>query len=516
MKTMNKRSTYPASSYPWLLLLLLGLTAGGCIYDAYPGEESAKAEEPVPVTIRLFTRFGGEEKRADTRGLSDVDEGQVNDAYIFFLRVSDNTVHSVVKGKDVTNTSTTEKTFTANLEVTGSAGQQFRCIVLANASSLLDKKSLKVYEGKTYGDIQQMLVSDPAYTSAPVLAAGGFVMWGEAKTLIVADRHPQKITVHMLRAVARLDIGVGINPVKWDGTDADNRVIPFKLKKVFIFKPNNACAFMPLAGAYDAEAQRVTLPSPAGGVVYTTRFEYDVQPAGATSLTAAIYLPEANVLHPEGGVPVATPQPGDLNHTKRCAIVVGGSYKGNADSYYRIDFRNGTVLADLLRNHRYQASITSVTGNGEATPEEAYESNRINISATVLGWNDWSQDVVFDGVDHVYVEKKSILLPGNAGLTGAIAVESNVDPAEWQMSLDGVNYPTATVISNADFEVAKPAVKEGGNLLIRTRNRLADGAQPKTAMLTVKIHRLRFTISIEQRPDTPEDWVDGGEFPKDF
>lgn len=511
---INKRKTRFAPPYLWLLLLF-SLTAGGCVYDHYPDEEVAKAEEPVPVTIRLVTRFGGEGKRADTRGLSDVDEGQVNDAYIFFLRTSDNKVHSVVKGKDVTNTSTTEKTFTANLEVTGSAGQEFRCIVLANAGSLLNGQNLNLYKEKTYEQIQGMLVSDPAYTSAPVLAAGGFVMWGEAESLIVADRHPQKITVRMIRAVARLDVGVGVSSDKWDGTDAAGHTIPFQLKKVFIFNPNDRCAFMPLAGAYDAGAQRVTLPSPAGAVTYATRFEYDVQPGGATSLTAAIYLPEANVLHPEGGVPVATPQPGDLNHTKRCAIVVGGSYKGNTDSYYRIDFRNETVLADLLRNHRYRVSITSVTGNGEATPEEAYESNRINISATVLGWNDWSQDVVFDGIDHVYVEKKNITLPGNAGLTGAIAVESNVDPAEWQMSLDGVNYSTATVISNADFEVAKPDVKKG-NLLIRTRTRLADGAQPKTAMLTVKIHRLRFTISIEQQPDTPEDWVDGGEFPKDF
>lgn len=499
---------------PWLLLLCL--MAGGCIYDSSPGgAEPPESDGPVPVTIRLVTRFGAGAKHASTRGLTETDEGKVDNVYVFFLRVSDNKVHSVVKGKDVTNTTVTQKTFTASLEVAGSAGQEFRCVVLANAGNLLDAQNLNLYKEKTYDQIRQMLVTDPAYASAPELAAGGFVMWGEADELVSATRRPQKVTVNMIRAMARVDIGVGVSPDKWDGKDATGTDIPFTLKKVFIFKPNDQCAFIPKAGAYDATAKRVTKPSPAGEVC-ADPFEYDVQPAGAspstpaTSLTATIYLPEADVRQGENA------QSGDLKHTERCAIVVGGSYRGHADSYYRIDFRNGpgTAIADLLRNHRYQASITSVSADGERTPEEAYKSKRVNISATVLGWNDWSQDVVFDGVDHVYVESKTILLPGNAGQTGAIGIESNVDPTEWQMSLDGVNFSTDVTISNADFDVAKPAAKKG-SLLIRTRNELADG-EAKSATLAIKINRLEFTISIEQRPDTPEDWVEGGEFPKDF
>lgn len=526
MKTINRirisaPPCLPACLWPWLRqwswLLLLCFVASGCIYDNYPGEEEApEPDGPVPVTIRLVTRFGPEGKRAVTRGLTETDEGQVDNVYVFFLRVSDDKVHSVVKGKDVTNTSVTEKTFTASLEVAGSAGQEFRCVVLANAGSLLDKQNLNWYKEKTYEQIQQKLVSDPAYTAAPVLAAGGFVMWGEADELVSATRRPQKVTVNMIRAVARVDIGVGINPGKWDGKDAAGTAIPFVLKKVFIFKPNDKCAFIPQAGTYDAMAKRVTKPTPAGDVC-ATPFEYDVQPAGtspaalATSLTATIYLPEANVKQGENA------QSGDLKHTDRCAIVVQGSYSGHTDTFYRIDFHNGngTEIADLLRNHRYQASITSVSGDGETTAQEAYKSRRVNISATVLGWNDWSQDVVFDGTDHVYVKQKSILLPGNVGQTGTIGIESNVEPAEWQMSLDGGSFSTNETISNTDFEVTKPAQKAGGSLLIRTRNMLVNG-QTKSATLRVKIHRLEFSISIEQHPDIPEDWVDGGEFPKDF
>lgn len=522
MKIINKISQcHLLNVYLWLLLPL-GLVAGGCIHDsAYTDDEPPGAEGAVPVIVRLVARFGGERKGASTPprlsdgkgvstwGLSEEEEGKVNDVYVFFLRDSDNKVHSVVKGREVTHTSATETTFTASLEVVGSAGQEFRCIVVANAASLLDMQNLRLYKEKTYDDIQRMLVSGNAYTAAPVIREGDFVMWGEAQRKIIASQRPQNVTVGVVRAMARMDIGLGVKPDSWDGTDTDGNPIPFVLKKIFIFRANDKCAFMPVRGAYDPDLQRVTKPSPAGQrTEIGSSFEYDL-PEGATSLTASVYLPEADIC--QG----ANAEPGDANHTNRCAIVVEGSYQGHADTYYRIDFRNGTVLADLLRNHRYLVSIRSVQGDGEATPEEAYETRRVNIAATVLEWNDWSQDVYFDGVDHVYVKQKSILLPGNSGQAGAIGVESNVEPGEWLMSLDGTNFSAGATISNDDFEVTKPAVKTGGSLLIRTRHVLAEGEE-KNATLTVKIHRLTFSVRIGQKPDLPEDWVDGGEFPKDF
>lgn len=522
MKIINKISQcHPFNTYLWLLLPL-SLVAGGCIHDsAYSGDELPGTEEPVPVTIRLVARFDGEGKGASTpprlsdgkgvstRGLSEEEEGKVNDVYVFFLRDSDNKVHSVVKGREVTHTSTTETTFTASLEVVGSAGQEFRCMVVANAASLLDMQNLRLYKEKTYADIQRMLVSGNAYTAAPVIGEGDFVMWGEAQQKIIASQRPQNVTVGVVRAMARMDIGLGVNPDSWDGTDTDGNSIPFVLKKIFIFRANDKCAFIPVSGAYDPDLQRVTKPSPAGQrTEIGSPFEYDI-PAGATSFTASVYLPEADIRQGENA------EPGDMNHTNRCAIVVGGSYQGHADTYYRIDFHNGTVLADLLRNHRYLVSIRSVQSDGESTPQEAYETRRVNIAATVLDWNDWSQDVYFDGVDHVYVKKKSILLPGNSRQAGAIGAESNVETSEWLMSLDGTNFSAGATVSNDDFDVTKPAAKTGGSLLIRTRNKLAEGEE-KNATLTVKIHRLVFSVSIGQKPDLVEDWVDGGEIPKEF
>lgn len=503
-RVKSRKRPFPKRTAALLLLLpTLCLALTGCLVESYSAAGEAPAgEETVPVTLRLITPSGGN----PSRGLTAEEEARVSNLYVFFIREGDGTVHSVVPGEEAGAAPGEGKTFTARLEVAGSAGQEFRCVVLANAASRLSTDNLNLYKGKTYAEIQRMLLSDEI-TGPPLTRSEGFIMWGEAADRVAASRRPQKITVGLTRALARVDIGLGADPDHWNGNDAGGQPIPFRLKGIYVFKPNDRYAYMPVEGAFDPGLGRVTVPSTAGRPA-TVPFRYAV-PEGATAFTSSIYLPEADIIQGGAG------QPGDANHTRRCALVVQGSYDNHPDSYYRIDFRNGPLLCDLLRNHRYRMSVTSVSGDGEKTPEEAYESRTVNITATVLAWNDWSQDVIFDGVDHVYVEQKKILLPGNAGIEAAIAIESNVEPAQWLMSLDGVNFTDASIVSDDAFEVTKPALKAGGSLRIKTKTRLAD-SQEKNAVLTVKIHRLAFEIAIEQRPDTPEDWTDGDNFEKDF
>ena len=149
----------------------------------------------------------------------------------------------------------------------------------------------------------------------------------------------------LLRSVARVDVAVG--------TDAQ---AAFTLKEVYIYKPNDKMALMPLSTAYDAnDLSMVTKPSvPAGTAAGAAAWKYEVS---GTGIDHAVYLPEADVLMTgqNGGSGVA----GDNNHTNRSAIVVGGIYK-EAMNYYRIDFKTGgdaAALMDVLRNHRYNAQV---------------------------------------------------------------------------------------------------------------------------------------------------------------
>ncbi|NDV60588.1 DUF4906 domain-containing protein [Bacteroides sp. 519] len=69
--------------------------------------------------------------------------------------------------------------------------------------------------------------------------------------------------------------------------------------------------------------------------------------------------------------------------TQKPCIVVGGTYN-SSKHYYRIDF--GDI--NITRNISYVLNITSVSGDGSLTPDEAYELEPVNMSATITSWVD--------------------------------------------------------------------------------------------------------------------------------
>lgn len=492
-----------------ILLLLFGslFLFASCIVEKWTDTDDSGGVQDIGVTIRMKINAGG----SATRALTEEQESRVDNVYVFFFDAVTDKVHSVVEGKNVTNVDDVTKTFNASLLVAGNGTEEFKCIVIANIESWMQGKNLKLYEGLSYGELQWELVSNEL-TTPPHTADGGISMWGVAPTLVSASRHPQNILVPMIRALARVDIGVGQNSGNvWNGKDNKGKDIPFVLEKVYIYKPGNAYSFMPKTGAYDPDNARVvTAPSPVGTPM-DTPFEYNVPQAGY--IRQEVYIPEANVVMDGTGLP------GDANHLKRCAIVVGGKYAGHTTSYYRIDFNDNATprhLTNVLRNHCYRVSIASVGGDGEATPDDAYRSINVTLNAEIVQWADQSQDIIFDGVDWVYIEKKSLMLPGAADVRGYLSMGSSVESADWEMSFDGgVTWTKDAKLANADFEVTKPTVADGGSLTLRTLNTLAEG-NIRSAKLNIRIKRLKFEINIRQVPDVPDNWLDGGEIDKEF
>jgi uncharacterized protein (TIGR02145 family) len=86
-------------------------------------------------------------------------------------------------------------------------------------------------------------------------------------------------------------------------------------------------------------------------------------------------------------------------------IIISGYYKG-ADptnttelSYYRIDLRSDAgVYYGVTRNHNYDILIQDVRGPGANTGEIAYDSELVNITATVREWGaGYEVDVDYSG-----------------------------------------------------------------------------------------------------------------------
>ncbi|MFT4221602.1 BACON domain-containing protein, partial [Dysgonomonas sp.] len=96
---------------------------------------------------------------------------------------------------------------------------------------------------------------------------------------------------------------------------------------------------------------------------------------------------------------------------------IGGTYTGDSQpTYYRVDFAqtasSTTTYLPLLRNHHYKVNITQISGPGQPTPTDAFNSRPVNIKAEIVEWNDAQMsNVVFDGQYMLGVSVGEFTLP---------------------------------------------------------------------------------------------------------
>lgn len=111
---------------------------------------------------------------------------------------------------------------------------------------------------------------------------------------------------------------------------------------------------------------------------------------------------------------------------------------GTADAsreYYRLDFHDGAGYLDIVRNHSYTFSITSVKSAGYATPEAALALPGSNIGYTVSVTDDWALSITSNGQYAVVTDKKEISFDTAAtSLAQEIRIAANV-PAGLQAAL---------------------------------------------------------------------------------
>ena len=513
-----KKYTKGKCTLRWLIAVLCVL-AVSCVRDGEdPMPDGPSAGNSVRVEILLRAPESGSISRALTAG----DETRIDNVLVLFFRKNGMTLHSVAEGSKLTAKSDDDKTYTFETSFSvesALASEPFTCIVLANAADRYNADERRSWRLQTYNDLQAKLtqqVTDKHHTSN----TGGFVMWGKANEDLIPSTPQQKLSVPLLRSVARVDVAV------------DAQVTNFTLTEVQIYKPNNRLSVMPKLDSYDVSGRKVTAPSvPVGTAILAQNWKYDV--VAGNQIDYSIYIPESDVILNGDGTP------GDANHLNRCAIVVGGKYPdGNAPTtYYRIDFKEGTPasggtpsgkLMDVLRNHRYNVRITQVMGRGEETPDKAYESRTADVTAEIITWTDNNQNIAFDGTNWASVERKEVHLNDGQGVEALLQLLSNVKPSQWSMqfSLPNGTATSAEVtnasVSGSHFEVTKPAdrpddaTEQGGKLTIRTKEALPAGSQKRHEVLTIRIGRLEVVVNLYQHPYSDTEWENGGDVENDF
>lgn len=363
----------------WIIILL-----GACQSDdLYPTQQ----ENPVPVKLNVSS-FG----MHPLSGSASESDTQITSIYILQFNANNDafgTLRYVAQGVPGTNGK-----YTVELLQSMGSDDNYKLVVLAN---LPHYGFLYGLYGKTYGEVQQACLSETTPDPLVFDDTHPFPMFGVVNG--GASVQVQQGTVYasnteLIRAVARVDIGIGTKKIDPDGTITSwtKGNVPFTMTEIQIWRAGQKYTYMPAAGNYhwttittDGVASKkivIDRPSDASGTTTTKTYSGIPYITDGTYSLGKIYLPEADLQWGEVY---------DTRHTNRLAIIVGGYYNNSSDlSYYRVDFTNdnsGTKM-NILRNHIYQFSITKVADAGYSSAELAYNSvpKNIRFTANLIAW----------------------------------------------------------------------------------------------------------------------------------
>lgn len=377
------------------------------------------------------------------------------------------------------------------VKLQGGGGATSRLVLVANHPnpSMLADANLR---GKTKEQIYAALKT--TFTAAWPATEGTSTipLWGESNALVIgADPDPSMAIsdytianpstsspIRMLRALARVDVGVAFeSDVNSENTDATANV-PFKLKEVYVYR--TADAFLTAPGQTAASEKKPVLPAGTGYRDDSSPLTYTLATAG-DSYVREIYIPERGK--------------GTTNDDAPC-VVIGGYYNGSTTvTYYRADFVNTTAegtptYLDILRNHRYRFNITKVSGVGFDTKEQALHSRPVNVQYTVSVWNQANMsEVVTDGQYMLGVDNDELLFYRDGG-TQTVTVRTDWTDG-WSAKVtegaDWLQLTPATGAVNQEVEMSvKPAVNETG--------------EQRTGKILVTAGRMNWEITITQLP----------------
>ena len=553
-------------SLPLFIAVML-LMASSCLSDnsIIAPKPLIDREKTADVILRISTPEGFAGSR--TRALDFEGENRLNTITVLVFDTN-NQLADIRQGREVTYTPGYDGTisgvgaFEVTLRASASPTDVFRLVVLANAADIVAARLGTTPDFSNYDAVMARIWSD--IDGRMFQTCDAIPMWGETQrpVLVVEDGDlPEVITLH--RSIARIDVGVGRladggnseTGFTWTGLDNANNLIPFELVSVYIMRPNTRFAVTPAGGTLPvAVSGNPTIPT--GTNSFTVEQSVDLFRFETTTgyVQNRIYTPEANTGMPIDGVAV-DPQyqrSGDLNHTNRMAIVVGGRFDGSSVvTYYRVDFQQNNSLINVLRNHLYQINIMGVSGPGERNPEEAYASHSMNIDVEIIDWVQSTQETFFDGINWIRLHNtrnqslsRHAMLYRPADTTDELRFETTISPSQWDLSslqgqndfynsvvtpnapnfeVNGVTHTVLQTVENDRFRVeliATVTETAAGRTIYHGLFRFTSLEEYNSApnsILWVEAGRMvgtsriiNFPITITQRGDSPDDWICGG------
>lgn len=320
-----------------------------------------------------------------------------------------------------------------NKFIAGFVGSQdvhdlYRLVLLANAD---DTKIGQLTQGSTYNQISETLYEDAQQRYSPDAPVRMFGVVNRGEGVQITENMSLE-TISLIRAVARIDIGVGNyneETGKWVLGPSDNY---FQLTDVEVWSPMSRNSYMPAGGKFAYEVDGTPLVSSATSSLdysATTAVRWNYTGTDILSNNIATYCKDVIYL-PETALQGYTAhQP--LNSDKRTALIIGGilhnptNPAAETKTWYRVDFMTAGgntpdgELFDLLRNHLYRISL-NVSVAGAASAEEAWNifMQPGQITVDVAPWMDGGVvDVPTD--PSINIDKGNSTLPTGVDIAAA-------------------------------------------------------------------------------------------------
>ena len=407
---MKRLTTYTIQLISGLLLALL---TAGCVADRNVSDCITEGEE-----VELEFALQVPALETSLRQLDANQEKQIKSIQVLVFNtdgINDEAQETFAYEAPVRNfeTSTADGYTRIRCKLTSTA-KPMRVVCIANANI-----NTQGFANKTKGVILNEDVMKELFTEKWATDGSKFIpMWGESDKQAVSrdtkfndcTASNDKGVIHLVRALARIDVGCSFDETE-PADDKAKGNTDFKIKSVRVYRYAQSMyvtGTQALTFRMDG-ATRDPLPHTPEGMkpaddnnplIFTAETEED-----AKGYVRNIYIPEISN-HDNGQ---------NKGKDARTCLVIGGSYKGGKETYYRVDFitrRDGAPKdeikeqLDVLRNHRYRFNITKVAGPGTETEEEALKTEPVNLSCDVVVWDEGKVDkIVYDGQYYLSVSK---------------------------------------------------------------------------------------------------------------
>lgn len=332
----------------WLASLFMGAMLA-LIATACQEEKDQLPADEVLLSLSLAMPGG---VNIHSRAISSTAESALNNVAVLVFEVNDNVETFVYEAAVI-------KTTPMTIRIRKSVGnKKYRLVLLANARQWIPlikagtAKDAALHSVKFKSEGMWNVNSDADYTPIP--------MWGETTTAEVITESTTFQAVTLLRALARIDVGVKLTNESAAGLSN------FKLTSVSVYRSKNKGYVVPVDAPADVSIPADTLNNLA--LTYNVTDE--------KSLIRAIYVAE---------VPAGTTRDHAL------CLVIGGKYNNSTTvTYYRVDITlpDGNY-APLKRNCKYVVNIKEVSTEGYTQESDALTGDKsIGISGGITV-DDW-------------------------------------------------------------------------------------------------------------------------------